>query len=236
MSTDPVRHYPGKDLETMSFAMNYHRWIIDELAPYLGESVAEVGAGVGSISKLLLGKPIKHLSAFEPSYNNFPNLEKNLQYDSRAKAVNDFFDGRHASTGFDSVVYINVLEHIEDDRAELTNALNALNAGGHVLLFVPALSWLYSEHDRQIGHFRRYAKKGLSRLVREVGFDLVKIRYFDLVGIVPWYINFTLLRNRLGDNRLTMYDRLVVPTMRRVEKTMPPPIGKNLLIIGKKKV
>ena len=66
MATEHAPHYPGKDLEAMSFAVNYHRWILDECAPYLGGTIAEVGAGAGSVSRLLLGRGVKHLYAFEP--------------------------------------------------------------------------------------------------------------------------------------------------------------------------
>ena len=76
MSKDTRTHYPGKELEAMSFATRYHRWIINEFEPYLGETVAEVGAGIGSVSQLLLDKRIKRLFAFEPSHNMYPLLEK----------------------------------------------------------------------------------------------------------------------------------------------------------------
>jgi hypothetical protein len=181
-----------------------------------------------------LGKRIKHLLAFEPSYNMYPFLEEKLRQEGRAKAVNDFFSPRYAQEGFDSVVYINVLEHIQDDRTELAHALEILNPQGHLLLFVPALAWLYSDFDKQIGHFRRYTKKDLSSLVRNIGFTLVKAQYFDLAGIIPWYINFVLLRHSIGSASVSLYDKLMVPTMRLIESVVPLPIGKNVLLIGKK--
>lgn len=234
MSNGTMPRYPGRDLEAMSFAVNYHRWIIDEFEPYLGETIAEVGAGIGSVSKLLLGKRIKRLYAFEPSHNMYPLLEEELRQEERAKAVNDFFSPHYAHEGLDSVVYINVLEHIQDDRAELANALEALKPEGHLLLFVPALAWLFSDLDKQVGHFRRYAKKDLTCLVTSVGFTLLKARYFDLAGVIPWYVNFVVLRNSIDSGSVSLYDRLVVPVMRRIESALPPPIGKNVLLIGKK--
>jgi phospholipid N-methyltransferase len=234
MSKDIMPTYSGKELEILSFAINYYRWIVDAFEPYLGETIAEVGAGIGSVSKLLLGKRIKRLFAFEPSHNMYPFLAEALRQEERAKAVNDFFSSRYAQEGFDSVVYINVLEHIQDDRTELTHARKMLNSQGHLLLFVPALAWLYSDFDEQIGHFRRYTKQELSALVRDVGFILVKAQYFDLAGIIPWYINFVWLRNSIGSGSVSLYDKLVVPTMRLIESVVPPPIGKNVLLIGKK--
>jgi SAM-dependent methyltransferase len=234
MSDDTTRHYPGKDLEAMSFAVSYHEWILDEFAPYLGSVVAEVGAGIGSVSKLLLARRIERLAAFEPSDNMYPLLEAELRHEPRAEAVHDFFSPRDARAGFDSVVYLNVLEHIRDDRAELRTALEALRPQGHLLLFVPALAWLYSDLDRRIGHVRRYAKNDLARLVTDAGFTIVKARYFDLAGVVPWYVHCVVLRNSLGSGSVALYDKLVVPAMRRVERRLPPPLGKNVLLVGRK--
>ena len=230
-----ARHYPGRDLEAMTFALNYHRWIVARFAPYLGDTVAEVGAGSGSVSKLLLQQNVKQLFAFEPSDNMYRVLVNELRNETRANAVNDFFHPRHGKQRFDAVAYINVLEHIEDDRIELANAFEALKANGHLLLFVPALAWLYSEHDKEIGHFRRYTKSGLASLVEQSGFTIVKARYFDVVGIVPWYVNFVLLRNSIGGRSVVLYDKVVVPLMRRVETVVPPPIGKNVLLVARKR-
>jgi|SRR5215831_14208491 len=233
-TADTRPHYPGRELEAMSCAVNYHRWIIDEFAPYFGETVAEVGAGIGSVSRLILEKPVRRLYAFEPSGNLYPLLARELQSEVRAQAVNDFFNPRSRPEGFDSVAYINVLEHIEDDRAELANALAALRPQGHLLVFVPALAWLYSDFDRQISHFRRYGKKPLAALVRDAGFTVVKARYFDVAGVIPWYINFVVLGNAIGNGSVSLYDKLVVPPMRLLEGALPPPIGKNVLLIGRK--
>ena len=218
----------------MSFARNYHDWVLAELAPYLGRSVAEVGAGVGNFSALLLGQAIERLVAYEPSENMYPVLAHALAGEPRATAVNGFFGPEAAGRGFDSVLYINVLEHIEDDAAELERARAALADSGHLLIFVPALPWLYSDLDRQVGHFRRYVKRQLLELVANAGFTIVRARYFDLAGVLPWYVNFVLLRNSIGGGSVSLYDRLVVPIMRRVEAVIPPPLGKNLLLVARR--
>ncbi len=229
-----VQQYPGKELEAMSFALTYHKWILKEFEPFLGKTIAEVGAGNGSVSKLLLEKSINSLFAFEPSQNIYPLLEKELRHEKRATVINDFFSPKYAQYSFDSIIYINVLEHIEDDKTELTNVLQTLKPNGHLLLFVPALEWLYSNLDSQIGHFRRYKKRELTKLVSEVGFNIVKARYFDMAGIIPWYINFVLLKNYINVGNVSLYDKLVVPIMKLIENTVAPPIGKNILLIGRK--
>lgn len=227
-------NYPGRELEAMSFAVNYHQWIVGELAPYLGRRVAEVGAGIGSVSALLLKQPIERLEAFEPSANMFPQLAARLAGEARARAVNAFFGAQAPGEPYDSVAYINVLEHIEDDRGELARAFAALRPGGHLLVFVPALAWLYSDFDRRIGHARRYSRAGLRDAARAAGFEVVIAKYFDVAGVLPWYLNFVLLRRGLGAGGVALYDRLVVPPMRRIEGWIPPPLGKNLLMVARK--
>jgi len=218
----------------MSFAINYHKWIIEELAPFFGHNVVEVGAGVGDLSALLLQAELKHLFAFEPSSNLFPLLGSRIEGLSRVTAINEFFSPDHVPEAIDSVLYINVLEHIEDDHAELLTAYQALQDGGCLWLFVPALSWLFSEADRSVGHFRRYHMKPLVRLVEEVGFVVEKARYFDLAGIIPWYVNFVLLKNTFSAGSVALYDKVVVPPMRLFEKLITPPIGKNILLVARK--
>ena len=115
----------------MSVAVNYHRWIIAKFAPYPGMNVAEVGAGIGSVSTLLLEQPGVKLTSFEPSQNMFPRLAERLRKELRAEAVNDFYRAAYADRGFDSLVYINVMEHIEDDRGEISTALATVKPGGH---------------------------------------------------------------------------------------------------------
>jgi SAM-dependent methyltransferase len=225
--------YFGRDLEAMSFAHNYHQWILTEFAPYLRDTVAEVGAGTGSFSNLLLRTSITKLFAYEPSTNMFPVLRESLSREPRATAINGFF-GSDPSASFDAVLYVNVLEHIETDQAELRSAFNQLKPNGHLLIFVPALAWLLSDFDRKLGHYRRYTRPGLEDLVRSAGFVVQKSRYFDVAGIIPWYVNFVLLRNEMNAGAVALYDRAVVPIMRLVERLIPMPLGKNILLVARK--
>lgn len=234
MAGEGLPHYPGKELEAMSSAVNYHRWIIDEFEPYLGGDVAEVGAGIGTMSQLILAKGIRRLHAFEPSSNMFPRLAEGLRGEARAVAVNEFFGAKHAGRGFDSILYINVLEHVEDDRAELAYAWQALRPGGRLLVFVPALQWLYSDFDKQVGHFRRYERDALAADARSAGFAIEKSRYFDAAGVIPWYIHFVMLRRPMGGGGVSLYDKVAVPASRFIESIVPPPIGKNILLVARK--
>ena len=231
-ATRTKKLYPGKELESMNFAVNYHLWILNLFKPYLGRRVAEVGAGNGSFSKLLLNTNIQHLHCYEPSPNLFPALQKNLEKESRVSIVNDVFNAETTIYPFDAIVYVNVLEHIEEDLQELINARQALAKGGKLMIFVPALPWLYSEFDKSIGHFRRYTLNGLNDIVSKAGYTVLKIHYFDMLGVIPWYLNFTLLKRTLNNSKVALYDRVAVPVSQHIEKLMLPPIGKNLLLIA----
>jgi hypothetical protein len=135
----------------------------------------------------------------------------------------------------DTIIYVNVLEHIADDKAELTYMYESLPVDGHVCIFVPALQWLYGTADENLGHFRRYHKKPLETLLQAVGFKIVKSRYFDIVGVLPWWILFCLFKNKeVKAGQVSVYDKVVIPIMRRIENKIPLPIGKNILIVGKK--
>ncbi len=227
--------YFGKDLEAMAFAANYHEWIMEEFKPYLGQSVAEVGAGTGDFSICIL-KHIRNLVAFEPSDNIFPLLKTRFENDTRVETIHGTFTDEHpAFQGyFDSIFYINVLEHIENDEAELSHVYRTLRHGGHALIFVPALSFLYGELDKKLGHYRRYHKKDLIRIATRTEFTIRKIKYFDIAGILPWLIFFVILRRSMNAGKMSLYDRWIVPLMKRIEQRITPPVGKNLLLVLQK--
>jgi len=233
--------YVGKDLEAMSFAVNYHKWILREFRPFLGENVVEVGAGSGDFSTLLLDEKPKTLNLVEPS-SMFDRLQKNISPENPATEIAFhqaiFADVAHKIAGFqkpDSVIYVNVLEHIEDDRAELKLIYDTLKPGGHCLIFVPALMSLYGEFDRKIGHFRRYTKRDLEEKCRAAGFKIVRSNYFDFAGIFPWYIKYRLLKSdSLESGAVALYDRIAVPLVKTLETILPVPIGKNVLLIAQK--
>ena len=236
MKTNERPIYFGRDLDAMTYANNYYKWIINEIRPYFGDELAEVGAGNGNISELLLAEQIKRLVAFEPSSNMYPILNDRLKKNNRIETINGYFGEKcgNYENSFDSVIYINALEHIQNDEEELSYVYKSLRKGGHVIIYVPALSFLYSELDRSLGHFRRYHKQELLKLAQEAGFNIIKLKYFDIAGIVPWYITFVLLKQTLNRFNVSLYDRFVVPIMRIVEGLITPPIGKDLILIAQK--
>lgn len=234
--------YVGKDLEAMDFAGNYHDWIHDVFAPLLGKRLVEVGAGAGGFSELLMRNSLESLALIEPSRAMYSRLEQRVScatgqcevrtYNSMFRRICEQVKTDHRP---DSIIYVNVLEHVEDDAAELKAVFDTLEPGGRVFIFVPALRWLMSNYDRSIGHFRRYIRPELETRASEAGFKILHSGYFDFAGILPWWVKYRLLRSEnMEPGALKMYDKFVVPVTKAMESLVRPPIGKNLILIGEK--
>jgi 2-polyprenyl-3-methyl-5-hydroxy-6-metoxy-1,4-benzoquinol methylase len=224
--------YFGSDLEAMSTAQRYHAWIVDEFRPYLGRRCAEVGAGSGNFSTHLLAAGISELHSFEPDQRMFAQLARRFHRDARVHSVPTFFrDG--ADGRYDSIVYVNVLEHIADDHGELRGIRPLLADNGHLLIFVPALPWLYSRFDQLVGHHRRYRLSTMRQQLTAAGYAVVRAHYFDAPGILPWLLVMKLLGRILQPGSVSLYDRAVVPLTRRIEQRVRPPLGKNILLIAR---
>ena len=227
----------------MWVAKNYRRWILSRLDPFLGQRIVEVGAGDGSFSELLLERKPQSLTAIEPSANMYPLLVKKLERidpGHAARAIQSTLV--NASLQYpeiespDSIVYINVLEHVEDDQAELHTAYSMLAAGGRVLVFVPAHEWLMSRFDHKLGHFRRYTRESLTSRFEAAGFTIRFSAYFDLLGILPWWLKYRVFQSEQMETSLVRaFDRCGVPLSRAFDAITNFRIGKNVIVVGEKR-
>jgi len=234
--------YPGRELESMAFAVNYHRWILEIFRPFLGKRLIEVGAGSGSFSELLLQTNPESLEALEPSANMYPLLADHLRHIDRAHVgrarhgtLISSTDAIRQSGPPDSILYVNVLEHIEDDKRELEAIHSLLRPGGHALIFVPANPWLMGSIDHMLGHYRRYTMRDLQSKCRSAGFDIRLASHFDILGIAPWWLKYCLMKSKtMEPAAVRVYDRYVVPVSRMLEGLVRPPIGKNIILVAQK--
>lgn len=231
--------YVGKDLEAMDFAENYHRWILELCKPFIGKHVVEVGAGTGSFSKLLLEMNPTSLDLIEPS-EMFRELETNFPMSPSIGLHRNIFTRvadklEQSPQRPDTLFYVNVLEHIEDDRSELAAVRRVLVNDGHICIFVPAMKFLFSDFDKRLGHFRRYKKSDLLKKCEDAGFKIRIARYFDFPGMLPWFIKYRIMRSLSMESKLVrMYDNVAVPIIKRFENVVSPPVGKNLLVVAQK--
>jgi len=231
-----------EELGELSEASHFTSWIADALAPGLGQRVLDVGAGFGAVSRTLAEQsPQRTVLAIEPAANVYSTLvEQCAGYTNiEARQVTSLELAESTAperAHFDTVLYVNVLEHIRDDAAELRTALELVEPGGALGLFVPAMPSLYGSLDYKSGHYRRYTPRQLAELVRSAGFVDVSVRYLDPIGVVPYWVMYTLLDvQRLGSVSSRGYDRVLVPLGRTLERVLPrPPFGKNLVAIARR--
>ena len=220
----------------MAEARNYYEWILSFFAPHMGRQIIEVGAGTGTFTDHLLKRaPDAEIVAIEPAANLFPLLARRHAGNPRVRTIHGSLEENAASLRGDTIVLANVLEHIENDE-EYLRLLNAiLRPGGHLLLFVPAIRWLYGSLDKEFEHFRRYEKPELRKKLGESGFQVKTIRYMNLPGVASWFIAGRVLRRRtLSASDVRLYDRLVVPWCSKIERLWEPPVGQSLLAIASK--
>jgi 2-polyprenyl-3-methyl-5-hydroxy-6-metoxy-1,4-benzoquinol methylase len=229
----------AQDLERLGTAKHFFDWVLDEFDPYLRGRVLEVGAGLGTITRKLVERyPELSIVALEPAENVFADLASYAALaplvTARRETLADYDPGQ--AGGFDAVLYLNVLEHIADDARELQLAARMLRPGGALLVFGPALEWLYSELDYRAGHYRRYSLRRLRALASAAGLELASSRYFDVLGVLPYLVVYRWSRHAdIAGSTLWGYDRVVVPLSRAVQRIIPhPPLGKNVILVAVK--
>ena len=228
--------YPSTELPSFDDAPNYNAAILKYFAPYLGGQVVEVGAGIGTFSQCLLSLPqITTLTLVEPAKNLFPTLRKKLSGNSKVRFVNGNLQSVASSLSCDSVVLINVLEHVENDEELLSTIHQVLKPEGTVLLFVPALPGLYGSLDKEFGHIRRYRKGELGSLLTKVGFQVECLRYFNLPGILSWFVFGKIFKCKtLNPWSIWLYDRLFMSWIPQFERMWDPALGQSLLAVSTK--
>jgi len=217
-------------------AENYRQEILRYFAPYLGTRVVEGGAGMGAFSELLLreARPVE-LILVEPADNLVALLRQRFAEERRVTVVHGYLDRLIGAPAVDSVVLVNVLEHIEEDEGALRIVWDLLAPGGTLLLFVPALPWLYGSLDHAFGHVRRYSKPALAHVLARAGYETLALRYFNLLGVGAWFIAGRIFqRTTLYPKAIRLYDRLVLPWLLKLESCWPPPVGQSLLVVARK--
>jgi SAM-dependent methyltransferase len=221
----------AETLDNLDDADRYRQWIYDLIEPYLGDRILEVGAGHGTFTALLA--PGRHVTATDLSERCVRVLHDRYDGDPTVTVQQSDLAQAVGAGPFDTVVLINVLEHISEDSQALSQVHDLLRPGGRVLLWVPAFDQLYSEFDRRIGHHRRYTVAQLQHRLLGSGFTVDEIRYVNALGALAWWLVAKKLRRTpTGKLGVRIYDRVFVPIVRRVEERWRPPVGQSILAIA----
>jgi SAM-dependent methyltransferase len=226
--------YTLADQQRMTAARNYFAWQGRMVTREIGRRVVEIGCGVGNFTGLLLGRDLVVALDIEPDClerlrERYPG-QRNLQTivcDAGTAELEHLARFRP-----DSCVCLNVLEHIEDDRAALRRMASLLTPGGVVVLLLPAFPSLYGPIDRNLGHFRRYTRRSIRRLAVEAGLAVRRIRYMNTLGFFGWWANAHLFRrDEQSEAQIGFFDRYLVPPLSRLEALIPPPFGQSLFVV-----
>lgn len=226
-----------RTLRIMEGAGKYNEWLFDQCKSYLGKRVLETGSGVGNITKYLVDR--EHVVATDVvdfyldelgrHYGDVPHVKVkpfNLLEEDTARRI-------RIDHKLDSILSMNVLEHIEDDLTALQNINRALEEKGKLVLVVPAHQACFSDMDKNLGHFRRYSKKGMEELLKKAGFSIQKMRYLNWIAAVGWFVNGKIFRRKLIPSRqVRAFDFLV--KLLALEKYINPPFGLSLMVVADK--
>ena len=220
-------------LEDLEHSKNYSAWILELIGPHISGRIFEVGAGRGTYSTYFADHG--HLTALEPSEAQSVALRERLKDYPNAVVVTAPLNGAAAPGSYDTVVLLNVLEHIPDDHEALRDIYESLAPGGKMVLWVPAFEALYGKFDQRIGHYRRYRRNELLALVHNVGFQQVTAKYTNMPGFFAWWLIVRVLGRAPTAGRLTaVHDRYFIPVIRRVERVVRPPVGQSLMVVAQR--
>jgi SAM-dependent methyltransferase len=226
-------------LEAFSTAPAINRWVYEKISRYAQGQVLEIGSGIGNISALLLrDRSIVSLSDLRPEYCRL--LEKKFGQDPHLQGVYELdlslkdFKTKNAGLleKFDTVVALNVIEHIADDSLAILNAKALLRVNGRLVVLVPAGQWLFNSLDRELGHYKRYTKAGLNSLLESAGLVVRESRYFNAAAILGWWFSGNILCEKIiSPSKLNLFNRLV-PFFRIVDWFVTPFTGVSVISVS----
>jgi len=218
----------------------YNDWLFKLFEPHVRGNILEVGAGIGNFTPLLVKKG--KVVAIDINDDYVKKL-RNLSINKISAGYGDVEKGRYFFKAdlpggrqgkFDTIVCLNVLEHIKDDKRALTNMYKLLVNKGILILLVPSHQFAYGSLDEKLGHHIRYDKKSLKKLLRKLGFSINKIRYLNLLGLIGWFVNSKIFKREiLPKNQLMVFNKLARLEL-LLEKAVEPPIGLSILAVVKK--
>ncbi len=228
--------YTVADQQRMTKAKRYFDWQSDLSKAQLGRRILEVGCGLGNFTERLLDRELVVGIDIDPHciQHHRTRFAGQPQIRSRVLDALDpaFLELRHER--IDSIVCLNVLEHIEQDQTVLERMQQVLPSGGRVVLMIPAFMALYGPIDHHLGHYRRYTRASLIETAARAGLRPRDIRYMNTAGFFGWWLNSKMGRQQQSEAQIATFDNYVVPVMARVEGWVRPPFGQSLFAVLEK--
>jgi SAM-dependent methyltransferase len=229
--------YAGNELDLFAAVRNWKAYWSSKIRPFVAGDVLEAGAGIGSNTPFLDSGGMGRWVCLEPDVELGAQLAANLKAAASGRTYETVF-GRvqdlDFGSKFDTILYVDVLEHIEDDRRELEDAASRLRRGGRIIVLSPAHQWLFSPFDAAIGHFRRYDRAMLRR-ISPSGLRLERLFYLDSAGLLLSCANLLLLRQSMPTKaQLRIWDSWVIPLSRVLDRCVLNSVGKSIVGIWRR--
>lgn len=220
-------------LESMSLALWYNNWTLRQFESFLKGQILEVGSGIGNFTSKLT--EYGHVTAIDIN-DHYLKYLKQLGYRDLEMGEGNIEKGRYFFTGrrFNTIVCLNVLEHIADDTQALKNLYHLLKKEGHLVLLVPTNPHLFGEIDKSIGHYRRYDKGQLVARLKATGFEIIRSRRINFLGGIGWWFSGKVLKSKTVKPSSIQIFNLIAPLALAVENLFEPPIGTSVLVIAKR--
>jgi SAM-dependent methyltransferase len=229
--------YVGSELECFAKATTWKRYLSRRLRPYIAQNVIEVGAGLGGSTEYLCDRMHARWLCLDPDAQHVSHLASRI-------AAGDLLPCCEARCGVladlppeesaDTIIYVDVLEHIENDEDEMRVAAARLITGGHIVALSPAFNFLYSPFDEAIGHYRRYAPKDAGRLTVS-SLTLQRIFFLDSLGFFASAINRLITRRSQPlIHQIQIWDKAIVPMSVLTDKIFGRLFGKSVVMIWQK--
>ena len=225
------KNYPGWELKFFDNSKNFRLYQLQLINKHLSGHLAEVGPGNGISLSHYINKPHR-IDLFEPSKKHYINLKKKFKKNSKIKFFNRSLSGKKK---YDTIVYLDVLEPIKKDNQEVKKALKLLKKKGKLIINVPAFAHLYSDFDKDVGHYKRYSKSDFRKILKNSTTMKITYKYYDSIGYILSIMSKLFLKNYKSnfENKIKLWNNLIFLS-KLIDKVIFNSLGKSLLIIIEK--
>lgn len=227
--------YGSKIMARLGRAEKFNSWMAEVISPYIGQSVLEIGAGIGNLTRQLIPRRNYYATDINLYYLE---MTKKLMVDKPYLHV-DFLDLNNISEFvkdkifFDTIICMNVIEHMENDERAMHNVANLISKNGNAVILVPRGQWLFGSLDIILGHKKRYSKQTLENLSTNAGLKVEKIIPFNRISVIPWFINGRVLKKKTFGRFQIFIMNLLTPLFKKIDRFIPLPSLSYIAVLKK---
>lgn len=224
--------YIGEELEIFKNALHWRNYWSTFIHPHVRGKVLEVGSGIGTVTEHLKTSSYSTWICLEPDFSLIPNPTK--WPDRNVHQICGTSKNIKKIPYFDTVLFIDVIEHISDDAGEIKRVCETIKSGGSVIILAPAFNYIFSKFDKSVGHYRRYTKRSLRNILPEC-VKVHKLIYIDSVGFFLAILNKHILKAELPSKfQIRFWDKAIIPISKILDRLLSYSIGKTVIMIGTK--